>query len=212
MIATSGTIATVAGNGGAGYSGDGGPATSARLNSPYSLNLDSAGDIYVADSMNNVVRIVNYGGHHSTIAGNATNGYSGDGGQATSAALNNPRGVALDCQGNFYIADQNNNRIREVNTPIGSVLFPTTRGRFDQCSSDHPLVINTAGTTITGISAPVSQGGKQEYAVTTTGCDLNTALTVSTICNVSVTFSPGYAGQRPVPLQVASSAGHSPLP
>jgi len=66
MIATSGTIATVAGNGGAGYSGDGGPATSARLNSPYSLNLDSAGDIYVADSMNNVVRIVNTAGIIST--------------------------------------------------------------------------------------------------------------------------------------------------
>ncbi len=81
MIATAGTISTFAGNGSAGYSGDGGPATSARLNSPYGLNLDSAGDIYVADSMNNVVRMVNTAGIISTVAGNDTNGYSGDGGQ-----------------------------------------------------------------------------------------------------------------------------------
>jgi hypothetical protein len=207
MIATSGTISTIAGNGGAGYSGDGGPATSARLNSPYGLNLDSAGDIYVADSMNNVIRMVNTAGIISTVAGNATNGYSGDGGQATSAALSNPRGVALDSQGNFYLSDQNNNRIREVNTPAGSVLFPTTAVGSTSVAVTIPLVINAGGTTITRISAAVSQGGKQEYAATTSGCDLNTALTVSTICNVSVTFSPGYSGQRSVPLQVVSSAG-----
>ena len=207
MIATAGTISTFAGNGSAGYSGDGGPATSARLNSPYGLNLDSAGDIYVADSMNNVVRMVNTAGVISTVAGNDTNGYSGDGGQATSAALSNPRGVALDSQGNFYLSDQNNNRVREVNTPNGSVLFPTTAVGSTSVAVTIPLVINAGGTTITGISAAVSQGGKQEYAATTTGCDLNTALTVSTICNVSVTFSPGYSGQRSVPLQVVSSAG-----
>ena len=109
MIATSGTISTIAGNGSAGYSGDGGPATSARFNSPYGLNLDSSGDVYVADSMNNVVRMVNTAGIISTVGGNNTNGYSGDGGQATSAALSSPRGVALDSQGNFYFSDQNNN-------------------------------------------------------------------------------------------------------
>jgi sugar lactone lactonase YvrE len=207
MIKTAGTITTIAGNGTAGFSGDGGPATSARLNSPYGLNVDSTGDIYVADSMNNVVRMVNAAGIISTIAGNDTNGYSGDGGQATSAALNNPQDVALDSQGNLYISDRNNNRIREVNTPSGSVLFPTTAVGSTSAAVTIPLVINTAGTTITGISAPVSQGGKQEYAVTATGCALNTALTTAAICNVTVTFSPAFSGQRPVPLQVASSAG-----
>jgi trimeric autotransporter adhesin len=207
MIAAAGTISTIVGSGGAGYSGDGGPATSAKLNSPYGVNLDSAGDIYVADSMNNVVRMVNTAGIISTITGNDTNGYSGDGGAATSAALSNPQGVALDSQGNFYISDRNNNRVREVNTPTGGVLFPTTAVGSTSAAVTIPLVINTGGTTITGIGAPVSQGRKQEYAVTATGCDLNTALTVSTICTVSVTFSPGYSGQRPVPLQVVSSAG-----
>ncbi len=121
--------------------------------------------------------------------------------------MSNPRGVALDSQGNFYLSDQNNNRVREVNTPNGSVLFPTTAVGSTSVAVTIPLVINAGGTTITGISAAVSQGGKQEYAATTTGCGLNTALTVSTICNVSVTFSPGYSGQRSVPLQVVSSAG-----
>lgn len=120
--------------------------------------------------------------------------------------MSSPRGVALDSQGNFYFSDQNNNRVREVNTPLGSVLFPTTAVGTTSAAVTIPLVINAGGTTITGISAAVSQGGKQEYAATTTGCDLNTALSLSTICNVSVTFSPGYSG-RSVPLQVVSSAG-----
>jgi len=102
------------------------------------LNLDSAGDIYVADSMNNVVRIVNVAGIISTIAGNGTNGYSGDGGQATSAALSNPRGVALDSQGNFYLSDQNNNRVRKVNTPTGSVALSYHCRRCNQCGCDDP--------------------------------------------------------------------------
>ena len=73
--------------------------------------------------MNNVVRMVNTTGIISTVAGNDTNGYSGDGGQATSAALSSPRGVALDSQGNFYFSDQNNNRVREVNTPLEVCSF-----------------------------------------------------------------------------------------
>ena len=207
MITTTGTISTIAGTGAAGYSGDGGAATSARLGGPYGLNADSAGDLYIADSMNNVIRMVTTAGIISTIAGNGTNGYSGDGAEATGAALSNPQSVALDSQGNVYISDRNNNRVREVNTPAGSVLFPTTAVGSTSAAVTIPLVINTGGTTITGISAPVSQGGKQEYAVTATGCALNTVITTSTICDVMVTFSPGYPGQRPVPLRVASSAG-----
>jgi trimeric autotransporter adhesin len=208
MISTTGTISTIAGTGVAGYSGDGGAATSARLDSPYGLNADSAGDLYIADSMNNVVRMVSTAGIISTIAGNGINGYSGDGAEATGAALSNPQSVALDSQGNVYISDRNNNRVREVNTPTGSVLFPTTAVGSTSAAVTIPLVVKAGGTTITGISAPVSQGGKQEYAVTATGCALNTALTSATICNVTVTFSPGFSGQRPVPLQVASSAGN----
>jgi trimeric autotransporter adhesin len=207
MVNTTGTISTIAGNGSAGYSGDGGAATSATLNTPYGLNVDSAGNLYIADSMNNVVRMVNTTGVIRTLAGNGSYGYSGDGGAAASATLNNPQSVAIDSQGNIYVSDRSNNRIREVNTPAGSVAFPTTPVGSTSVAVTIPLEVNTAGTTITGIAAPVSQGSKQEYTVTATGCVLNTALTVGTMCNVTVTFSPGFSGQRPVPLQVTGSAG-----
>jgi trimeric autotransporter adhesin len=207
LLNTTGTITTIAGNGTAGYSGDNGPATSATLHSPYGLNIDASGNLYIADSGNNVVRIVSTAGIISTIAGNGTAGYSGDNGSAISATLNSPQGVTIDSQGNIYISDQGNNRAREVSTPAGSVVFPTTPVTSTSAVVTIPLQVNTEGTTITGISAPVSQGGKQEYTVAAAGCTLNTALAAGTVCNVTVTFTPGYAGPRPVPLQVASSAG-----
>jgi sugar lactone lactonase YvrE len=207
LVNTTGTITTIAGNGNAGYSGDNGPATSATLHSPYGLNIDSSGNLYVADSANNAVRMVSTAGIISTIAGTGTAGYSGDNGAAISATLDNPQGVTIDSQGNVYISDQSNNRVREVSTPTGSVLFPTTPVNSTSIAVTVALEVNTAGTTITGITAPASQGNKQEYTVTATGCAPNTALAAGTVCNVTATFAPGYAGPRPVPLQVASSAG-----
>jgi uncharacterized protein YjiK len=207
LVNTTGTITTIAGNGTAGYSGDDGPATSATLHTPYGLNIDSSGNLYIADSANNVVRMVSTAGIISTIAGNGTPGYSGDNGAAISATLDNPQGVTVDNQGNVYISDQSNNRVREVSTPTGSVLFPTTPVNSTSTAVTIALEVNTEGTTIAGFTAPVSQGNKQEYTVTATDCALNTALAAGTVCNVTVTFTPGYAGQRPVPLQVASSAG-----
>ena len=93
---STGFISTVAGNGTAGYSGDGAAATSAELNNPRGLAVDSAGNIYIADDINNVIRKVTAStGFISTVAGNGTAGYSGDGGLATSAELHTPYGVAL---------------------------------------------------------------------------------------------------------------------
>ncbi len=108
-----GIITTVAGNGKAGFSGDGGSATLASLNGPLRLAIDSAGSLYIADGSNNRVRKVS-GGTITTVAGNGVAGYSGDGGIATSAALNAPEGIALDAAGNLYIAELGNHRIREV--------------------------------------------------------------------------------------------------
>ena len=207
LLNTTGTITTIAGNGTAGYSGDSGPATSATLHTPYGLNIDSSGNLYIADSANNVVRMVSKAGIISTISGTGTAGYSGDNGAAISATLDNPQGVTIDSQGNVYISDQSNNRVREVSTPTGSVLFPTTPVNSTSTAVTIALEVNTAGTTITGITAPASQGNKQEYTVTATDCALNTALAAGTVCNVTATFAPGYAGSRSVPLQVASSAG-----
>jgi len=109
-------ITTIAGNGTAGYSGDGGAATGATVNQPTTLAVDASGNIYIADANNNVIRKVNTSGIITTIAGNGTAGYSGDGGSATSASLNLPFGVRVDAAGNLYIADANNNVIRKVNT------------------------------------------------------------------------------------------------
>ena len=128
-LKTDGTIVTVAGNGTAGYSGDGGPATAAALDlglwyaeiANGGLAVDSAGDLFIADTLNNVVREVRPDGIITTVAGNGTPGYSGDGGPATAATLNNPASLAVDANGDVFIADTNNNVIREVN-PDGTII------------------------------------------------------------------------------------------
>jgi sugar lactone lactonase YvrE len=206
-VSTAGTITTVAGNGAVGYSGDGGAATSASLNLPYGLSIDSSGNLYIADSGNNVVREVSTAGVITTIIGDGTPGFSGDGGPGVSASLSNPLGLALDSQGNLYVSDEGNQRLRSVSVPTGSVAFPTTTVGATSTAVTIPLQVNVPDTTITGITAAVSQGGEQEYSVSATGCALNTPLSAGTLCNVTMTFSPAYAGARWVPLQVASSAG-----
>jgi uncharacterized protein (TIGR03437 family) len=111
-------ILTVAGNGAGGFNGDSLPATSAQLQTPGAAALSPSGDLYIADSGNNRIRKVTASGIITTFAGTGSPGYSGDGGQAASAQLNLPRGIAFDAAGNLYIADTNNNRIRLV-TPGG---------------------------------------------------------------------------------------------
>ncbi len=113
-VDTNGMISTVAGNGSGGYSGDGGSATSAQLNHPYDVATDSSNNLYIADGFNNRIRKVDTNGNISTVAGDGSEGYLGDGGAATFAQLQVPYGVAIDSSGNLYIADCVNNRIRKV--------------------------------------------------------------------------------------------------
>lgn len=113
-ISPSGIITTFAGTGVAGYSGDGGPATSATFNQPFGLTYDAAGNLYITDIGNCVVRIVNTSSIINTYAGNGVCGYGGDNGRATSANLNFPRGMVTDGHGNLYIADTDNYRVRKV--------------------------------------------------------------------------------------------------
>ncbi|SPE60035.1 exported hypothetical protein [Verrucomicrobia bacterium] len=115
-VDTNGIITTMAGNGTNGYSGDGGAATEAELYSPTGVAVDVGGNLFIADSGNNVIRKVDTNGIITTMAGNGTNGYSGDGGAATNAALFWPTGVAIDASGNLFIADRFNNVIRKVAT------------------------------------------------------------------------------------------------
>jgi trimeric autotransporter adhesin len=113
-VDSNGLISTVAGNGHYGYSGDGGPATNASFAYPAGVATDSTGNLYVADSGNNCIRMVSPSGMITTVAGNGSSGYSGDEGPAIQASLNNPLGVTVDGAGNLFIADYQNNRIRKV--------------------------------------------------------------------------------------------------
>jgi uncharacterized protein (TIGR03437 family) len=118
-VNNAGTITTVAGSGNLGYSGDGGPATSASLFPGTGFGgvvVDAAGNLYISDGNNAVVRKVNTAGIITTFAGNGSHGFAGDGGPATSAQLQDPQGLAVDSAGNLYIADNLNNRVRKVNT------------------------------------------------------------------------------------------------
>jgi len=131
-MVSGGVISTLAGNGTTGYSGDGGNATAAEMFSPTRAVLDGSGNVYIADSSNDVIRMVAPGGIISTIAGNVCTttvsatcdaGYSGNGGAATAAQLNYPLGLAVDSAGDLYIADSDNNVIREVSGGNISTLF-----------------------------------------------------------------------------------------
>jgi sugar lactone lactonase YvrE len=115
-IATNGVISTYAGTGISGYSGDGGPATSAMVSYPVGVALDSSGAVVFADFGNNRVRRIDSSGKISTIAGNGTAGSSGDGGPATSASLHGPIWLAYDSTGNLYFSDILNNEVRKVDT------------------------------------------------------------------------------------------------
>ncbi len=129
-VATSGVITTFAGTGTGGYAGDGGPASAARLRGPGGIATDAIGNIYIADSRNNVVRKVDTNNIITTIAGTGTAGYTGDGGAATAAQLRIPVGVAVDGAGNIYISDSRNQVIRKINTTgiISTIAGNNTTG------------------------------------------------------------------------------------
>lgn len=116
VVTPDGNIHTYAGNGVGSYAGDGGKATAASLHQPFGIALDSAGNLYISDYQNNRIREVTTDGNIKTVAGNGKAGFSGDGGLAVNAELNGPYGLAVDSSGDIFIADYNNNRVREVTT------------------------------------------------------------------------------------------------
>jgi uncharacterized repeat protein (TIGR01451 family) len=139
-VAANGVITTIAGNGGWGYSGDGNAATSAELDYPNGVTVDSAGNLYIADTENQRIRKVAPNGIITTVAGNGNCCYSGDGGPATSAQLAYPYGVAVDPAGDLYIADEDNNRIRKVDLS-GNITTIAGNGGYG-FSGDGGLAVN----------------------------------------------------------------------
>ncbi len=141
-----GIISTVAGNGGLGFSGDGGPATSASLVGPSGVAVDAAGNLYIADAGNHRIRKVSAaGGIITTVAGNGIRAFSGDGGPATSASLAGPSGVAVDAAGNLYIVDRENSRIRKVSAPGGIISTVAGNGVLGFSGDGGPAISASLG-------------------------------------------------------------------
>ena len=153
-VSINGTLSLFAGNGSKGYGGDGGHATSAAVYEPYGLAIDTAGNVYIGDYSHRV-RIVYANGTISTLAGNGTRAYGGDGGPATNAALSLLTGIALDTAGNVYIVDNLSERIRIVFTNktistfagIGSYGYYGDGGQASAAKLNNPtgIAIDNAG-------------------------------------------------------------------
>ncbi|HTW64698.1 MAG TPA: hypothetical protein VME17_08790 [Bryobacteraceae bacterium] len=127
MVTPDGNIATIAGNGTATSTGNGGPALSASLNNPFVVSTDSSGDVFVIETGGATVREISSEGTISVIAGNGQLGFAGDGGPAVEASLNAADGLAADSSGNLYISDFDNNRVREVQTtPATAAASPAS--------------------------------------------------------------------------------------
>src|SRR5262249_45807195 len=155
-VKTNGVIVTIAGTGSVGYNGDGEPATSANINYPNGVALDSAGNVYIGDSNNERIReVVKSTGAIATVAGNGSAGFGGDGGPATSASLYYPNGLTVDGNGNLFIADAYNYRVREVlssNTPF--LAAPSsTAWTINQPGLNSPLSILGGTAPYGGLSA-----------------------------------------------------------
>jgi uncharacterized protein YjdB len=160
-VSLSGYIRTIAGTATtsgtmAGYSGDGGPATAAKMQSGVAdIAFDNLGDIFICDSGNNVIRKVNPSGIISTFAGTGIAGYTLDGVPATASELNGPTGIAIDRAGNVYVADYNNKRVRIVNTSgiistyagTGTMGYTGDGGMATSAELSHPdhLAFDNAG-------------------------------------------------------------------
>ena len=122
MADQSWVITTVAGTGERGFAGDGGPAVRAQLNGPFDVGFDPAGNLYFSDTFNHRIRRIDgHSGIITTVAGNGTAGYSGDGGPAMAASFNEPYGIAVDRHSNIYVADRHNHCVRRIDGATGIV-------------------------------------------------------------------------------------------
>jgi sugar lactone lactonase YvrE len=154
LIDADGVIRTIAGTGQAGYSGDGGPATSARLNTPSDVAVTADGTIYIADTMNNVVRKVAPDGTISTVAGTGVAGFSGDGGLGSDAKLNRPYGVDLGPQGELMISDTHNHRLRLLTVEQGDDVPEEEEPEIEiiACTGEVGSICTYAGTGFSGFN------------------------------------------------------------
>jgi uncharacterized protein (TIGR03437 family) len=184
-VAPDGTITTVAGSGSRSFSGDGGPATAAGLDSPTGLARDAAGNLYVSDG-DDRIRKVSPSGIITTIAGTGTGGFSGDGGPATSARLRDPQGLAVDSSGRLYVADRGNQRIRRISAD-GIITTIAGGGIADSGPATAVFLALPLGVSVdAALNLYIADGYNNRI------CKVSPSGTLVTIANVSQTG--GFAG------------------
>lgn len=214
MVTPGGIISTVAGNGTGGLK-DNVLATQGEMSLPQGVAADPAGNFYIADYSNNRARAVypyiTLNGildEITTLAGNGTAGYLGDNGAPTAAELNGPHNVSLDTNGNLYIADYSNNRIREVNLGTAQLSFGTVL--VGQSSAAQNVTLTNTGNApllLSGINMPA------QYAQTSSGgtdCNNSTTLQTGQTCTIAVVFSPTQAGSANASLVITNNAANAP--
>lgn len=184
-----GAVTTVAGNGTQGYSGDGGPAMLAAIDSPSGIAIDGAGNLYFADSHNHRIRCVDAAsGVITSVAGTGQPGFSGDLGKATSAALNLPRGLAIDAAGNLLLVDSHNQRLRRIDAQTGQMTTIAGAGVQAYAGDSNPAVAASLNSpravTISPANLPtVSDSGNERIR------QVDSAAIIHTIAGLGTTAS-----------------------
>jgi sugar lactone lactonase YvrE len=207
-VGPTGIITTVAGSNSVGFSGDGGPATSAQLKAPAAIALDPAGNMYIADSGNNRVRKVSAAtGIINTICGTSSEQYTGDGETAAAAGLYGPYALYVDAAADLFIADLFHNRIREISATQLSLTFPVMR--VDTVSMPTAVMLaNDGNTALQPTQFPLLNAALD---VATTNCSVSSSLLPGNDCTIGAEFAPKSVGN---PIQgtitVDSNAGSAP--
>jgi Bacterial Ig-like domain (group 3)/MBG domain (YGX type)/NHL repeat len=211
---SAGVIQTVAGNGTQGFAGDGGPATSAELDTPMGLAVGANGQIYVADSHNNRIRVIAANGTISTFAGSGVQGYAGDGGAATAAELALPRGLMVMSAGAVIFADSNNQRIRMVSAS-GAITTIAGSGVQGSVSDGNPATSaamnSPRGVAVSSFGAPVYADALNQLvreSIANGNVYVPAGLAPSRTSSVALTVSPSATnGQTNASVAVAGLAG-----
>jgi trimeric autotransporter adhesin len=201
FVKASNTVNFFAGNGTSGYSGNGGLATDAQLTSNYGTVKDSKGNVYITDTYNCVIRIVDTAGNINDFAGTHSCGYAGDGGAATSAKLYYPTGLAVDSKDNIYIADTSNHVIREVvNGTINTIAGIAGQARYsgDGGPATSATLYNPYGVTVDKLG--------NVFIADTSNCRIReVVLATGIISTVAGTGSCTFTGDGPATQEAVSS-------